>query len=114
MFPELHALRECIEDWILIVVLRQGFTCVKDERRNVLQSYRTVQIVLKRKRAIKSQREESLIWGHNLLWTPLLGTVLSVEFAPNFCMWLFVLMLHCYLGIQCYVCLYALLFDNLL
>jgi hypothetical protein len=46
-----------------MVVRPPGFTCEKDEEKNESRSYKTVPIVLRRKQAIKSQREESLTWG---------------------------------------------------
>ena len=79
----------------LIVVLRRGFTCVKDEQRNVLQSYKTVQTVRKKKRAIKSQKEESLIWEHNL---PLCTLCLGLCWV-----WNLLLISHC--GYMCWCCM---------
>jgi hypothetical protein len=52
---------------LIYVVQQREFTCAKEEQKNELQSYKIVQIDLKKKQVIKSQKEESLIWGINHL-----------------------------------------------
>ena len=78
----------------------------------MLQSYRIVQTVRKRKRAIKSQKEESLIWEHSLP----LYTLDCVECGIALCLLTVVICVDIALlfGIAGYVVLYALLFEKLL